>query len=197
MYRELVLECAERVFARGGYHNSKMQEVAAEAGISLGTLYSTFPSKRDVFDALHEFRGRQFLARVEPCVLAPGPAREALARAVEAFVGFLTEHPDYFRVDLREGRSWAIGDVEASPAFQAGIRDWTALMERGIAEGVFHDEEPDLLATMVFGLMQVLLAALLARGEEHDPAVLSSRVLTLLERALCPPEVLAGKDARP
>lgn len=196
MYRELVLECAERVFAQSGYHDSKMQEVAAEAGISLGTLYATFPSKRDVFDALHEFRGRQFLERVEPCVLAPGPAREALARAVEAFVGFLTEHPDYFRVDLREGRSWAIGDVEASPAFQAGIRDWTALMERGIAEGVFHDEEPALMATLAFGLMQVLLAALLARDEASDPAVLSARVLTQLERALCPPEVLAKVDAR-
>lgn len=196
MYQELVLESAERVFAEHGYHASKMQQVAAEAGISLGTLYGAFPSKRDVFEALHEFRGRQFLARIEPAVTADRPAREALALAVRAFVDFLTEHRDYFRVDLREGRSWAIGDVEQSRAFQVGISRWTDLLERGIREGVFFDEEPELLATTVFGTMQLLLAALLARGEAPDPEALTARILRHLERSLCPAELLVPGELR-
>ena len=35
MYRELILQSAERVFARDGYHAARMQDIAAEAGISL------------------------------------------------------------------------------------------------------------------------------------------------------------------
>lgn len=192
MYRELVLTSAERVFAKGGYHASKMAEVAAEAGISLGTLYGAFPSKQEVFEALHEFRGAQFLARVEAALKQPHPPRECLRLGVHAFVGFLTEHEDYFRGDLREGRSWAVGDVETSPAFQAGIRPWTALMQRGIGEGLFLEDDPDLMATCVFGLMQVQLAARMQRNPDASADELASPIVEALERLLCRPEHLAA-----
>jgi len=196
MYRELVLGAAERVFAEGGYHASKMAEVAAEAGISLGTLYGAFPSKQDVFEALHEFRGAPFLARVEAALREPGSARESLHRGVHAFVGYLMEHPAYFRVDLREGRSWALGDVEASPAFQAGIRQWTALMERGIQEGAFQGDDPQLMATTVFGLMQLQLAARLQRRPKATPEDLADSIVQVLERVLGPSEPAAASRAR-
>ena len=45
MYRELVFESAEHVIAARGLEATTMQEIAAEAGISLRTLYAAFPSK--------------------------------------------------------------------------------------------------------------------------------------------------------
>lgn len=187
MYRALILRCAERVFAERGYHAAKMREVAARAGISLNTLYATFPSKREVFEALHEMRGAEFLAEVDAALAAPGGAREALRRGVQAFVDYLVRHEDYLRVDLREGRSWAIGDVEASPSFQAGIRHWKELMKRGIAEGVFHDDDPDVMAVTAFGLMQIQLAAWLAKSGAHDAKRITQRVWRQIQRALCKP----------
>ncbi len=196
MYRALVLQSAERVFAGRGFHTAKMQEVAAAAGISLATLYATFPSKQQVFEALHEMRGAEFLAEVEAALAEPGDARAALRRGVRAFVDYLVRHPDYFRMDLREGRSWAIGDVESSPAFQAGIAHWTQLMKRGIAEGTFSDEDPDVMAVTAFGVMQIQLAAWLAKPGEPDAAAIAERISRHLERALCTPAALeaAGDD---
>lgn len=187
MYRALVLSCAERVFAERGYHTAKMQDVAAEAGISLNTLYAAFPGKRQVFEALHETRGAEFLAECRAALDEPGDARQSLRRGVRAFVDYLVRHPDYFRVDLREGRSWAIGDVEASPAFRAGIERWTALMRRGIAEGLFHPEDPEIMALTTFGVMQIQLAAWLARSAEVEPEAIAERISVHLERALCVP----------
>ena len=192
MYRELVLESAERVFAEQGYHAARMQEIADEAGIALGTLYSVFPGKEDIFAVLHEVRGEAFLERIEPALHESAPAREALWHSVRGFVAFLLEHPDYFRVDLREGRSWAIGDVEASAAFQKGIAQWTDLIARGIDEGVFLDEDPGTLATTVFGLMQVRLAVLLASGE--DPERIAERVGASVERQVCKLATLAEPE---
>lgn len=182
-YRDLVLRCAERVFARAGYHGARAQDIAAEAGISLQTLYAAFPGKREIFTELHEFRGREFLARIEAALAEPLPARDALRRAVHAFVEYLVERPDYLQVDLREGRSWAIGDVEASPTFQAGIRLWTDLMRRGIGEGAFHDDDPELMATTAFGVMQIQLAVLVAREPEPDVDRIAERIFAQLERA--------------
>ena len=183
MYRDLVLECAERVFARAGYHGARAQDIAAEAGISLQTLYATFPGKAEIFAELHEFRGREFLARIEAALAEPLPASESLCRAVLAFVEYLVEHPDYQQVDLREGRSWAIGDVEASPTFQAGIRLWTDLMRRGIEEQSFCDDDPELMATTAFGIMQIQLAVLVAREPTPDAREIAGRIHAQLARA--------------
>ena len=187
MYRDQVHDIAERVFGARGFHASKMEQVAAEAGVSLSTVYAVFASKRELFEALHERRGRQFLASLEPALRSDEPALVAMRRAVEAFVGYLALHRDYLRVDLREGRSWAIGDVEASPAYQSGIELWTRLVRRGIREGVFCDEDPRLLATTAFAIMQVQLACLLEGGEAPPPDQISDRIARQLERALCVP----------
>jgi AcrR family transcriptional regulator len=191
MYQGLVLDSAERVFARCGYRAARMQEVATEAGISLGTLYSVFPGKSEIFAALNEARGETFLAQLEPALHESGRAREALWHTVSAFVHFVMEHRDYFQVDLREGRSWAIGDVEASPTFQKGITQWRELIARGIAEGVFRDEDPGVLAATVFGLMQIQLAAILALGGELDSEGIARRIASSVERQVCRLDVLA------
>ena len=184
MYRDLVLDASERVFGARGYHESRMEEVAAEAGVSLSTVYGAFPSKRELFDALHESRGRQFLAQLEPALRSDDPPLVCLRRAVEAFVAYLVAHRDYLRVDLREGRSWAIGDVQSSRAFQAGIELWTRLVKRGVEEGVFCPEDPRLMATTAFAIMQVQLACLLEADEPPSIAQISERIVKQLERAL-------------
>jgi len=39
MYRLLIIDAAERLFASRGYEGTKIQDIATESGISLGTLY--------------------------------------------------------------------------------------------------------------------------------------------------------------
>ncbi|HZD71914.1 MAG TPA: helix-turn-helix domain-containing protein, partial [Actinomycetes bacterium] len=47
---------ARRVFARRGYHDASVEEVAEEAGFSKGAVYSNFTSKEDLFVTLLEQR---------------------------------------------------------------------------------------------------------------------------------------------
>src|SRR6476660_5434723 len=54
MYTELILEAATVVFAREGYDATKVQQIAKESGISLGTLYDVFPGKVEIWRAIHE-----------------------------------------------------------------------------------------------------------------------------------------------
>ena len=57
MYHDLVFDCAERVFAEEGFAESTMQDLAAEAGISLKTLYATFPGKDEIYREILAVRG--------------------------------------------------------------------------------------------------------------------------------------------
>ena len=61
LYRQLVLEAAERVFAEKGYERAKMEEIARDAGLSPGTVYTVFKGKADVFRAVHEAGDEELL----------------------------------------------------------------------------------------------------------------------------------------
>ena len=47
-YRQELLEKSLHLFTRKGYHNINMKEIAAEIGVSTGTLYHYFPSKESM-----------------------------------------------------------------------------------------------------------------------------------------------------
>src|SRR5829696_8467892 len=57
-YTEAILEAAERLFLRVGYHDAKMADLAEAAGVAVGTLYKYFASKEEVFASLAA-RGRE------------------------------------------------------------------------------------------------------------------------------------------
>jgi TetR/AcrR family transcriptional repressor of nem operon len=52
MYRSLVLQAAEHLFGTRGYERTKIQDIAAASGLSLGTLYSVFDGKADLREAI-------------------------------------------------------------------------------------------------------------------------------------------------
>jgi AcrR family transcriptional regulator len=76
MTRQHLLDAAEVVFTRNGFHGSSLDEVAATAGFTKGAVYSNFKSKDDLFLALLDDREERQAAafRVE---LDQGPRTQA------------------------------------------------------------------------------------------------------------------------
>ena len=52
--REVLLEAAARVFARDGFAGARVEEIAADAGVTTGALYSQFAGKEALFLAVYE-----------------------------------------------------------------------------------------------------------------------------------------------
>jgi AcrR family transcriptional regulator len=52
--RQQILDAARRCFLRDGFHNTSMQNVIAEAGLSVGAVYRYFPSKNDLITSIAE-----------------------------------------------------------------------------------------------------------------------------------------------
>lgn len=84
-----ILESAAAVFARKGYHDTRMDDIVAESGASKGGIYFHWPSKEKIFLALIDSFADQLEGRLkERLSAAPGGmARldEALAVCVETF----------------------------------------------------------------------------------------------------------------
>jgi len=92
--RERVLAAAAKVFARRGYHRATVDEIASEAGFTIGALYSNFAGKEELFLALAD---RQVEERVAE-VAAMGDAadgEEPNKDAAEQLRVFLERDPEW------------------------------------------------------------------------------------------------------
>src|SRR5438876_9881667 len=82
--RQQILEAARACFLRKGFHATSIQDVIAEAGLSVGAVYRYFPSKTELIAAIVE----QVVSEIEGVlgkVAADDavPLDAAVARAVE------------------------------------------------------------------------------------------------------------------
>jgi AcrR family transcriptional regulator len=189
VYRRLVIEAAEGVFAERGFDAAKMQDVADEAGVSLGTLYRSFPGKWELYRAIHSLRGAELLAR---CQAAQDPAaspRENLLAYVSGYVEYLAEHPLYLRMHLSESNAWGFGARFATrvqtEAWERGHAAEVELFREGIRRGAFIDRDPSLLVRMMAAAQQVQLAHWAERGMPGGPARLVAEVRDHVVRAFC------------
>jgi AcrR family transcriptional regulator len=81
--RRDILEAARDAFDASGYAATTIDQVAAMAGISKGSVYNYFHSKRDLFESVFLESLAEDEIEWDRLVLEPGPAREKLARLLD------------------------------------------------------------------------------------------------------------------
>jgi AcrR family transcriptional regulator len=78
--REELVDAAERLFSRQGFHATSIDAVAAEAGFTKGAVYSNFDSKEDLFFAVYERRVDRRVEEMEGALRDASTAGEAFER---------------------------------------------------------------------------------------------------------------------
>jgi TetR/AcrR family fatty acid metabolism transcriptional regulator len=182
--RRQLLDAAVRVFARKGFHASRVGDIAEEAGVAHGLLYHYFESKDQVLEAVFHENWSVLLARIASVEETDEPAVDQLRHIAAIVLRTWLHLPDVVRVVVREfGRSpelaARIGEL-AQP-----IDAIRRVIERGIKSGEFRaDIDPRVAATVVYGSIDELLTGwVLGRlpAEEEDVAAAER---TLLEVSL-------------
>lgn len=105
--RRRLIDAAESVFARSGFHGASVEEIAREAGATTGALYSNFAGKEDLFLALFEERIAADVGEYSEIVAAGATLEEQARGAGDHWMEILRERPDYFPL-LIEFWSYAI-----------------------------------------------------------------------------------------
>jgi AcrR family transcriptional regulator len=93
--REQLVEAAARVFARRGYHRATVDEIAAEAGFTIGALYSNFKTKEELFLAIADRQVASRVAEISAVADAAVGDEEAESAAAEQLRAFLEADPDW------------------------------------------------------------------------------------------------------
>ncbi|NOJ93997.1 TetR/AcrR family transcriptional regulator [Corallococcus coralloides] len=155
---DAILAAAAAVFARDGLHAAKMESIAEQAGVSVGTLYNHFTDRAALLDALRAKRRQLMLDRLDAALapVAERPAREQLRAFVTALFAHAAERDAFVRVLVQ---------LPEDPARKSRIlaelsRRVAGILDRGIQAGEVRAEGrafyPNLLMGMVRGALDRL-----------------------------------------
>jgi AcrR family transcriptional regulator len=169
--REQLLDAAEDVFGSKGFHDTTLKEIAELAEFSVGSVYSFFENKDDLFLNVFLRRGHEFLpGMVEAAEEGDDPAAQ-LHALVDFEVGFFRRHPHFGRLYLRVSRS-SLPGIELPPSraleknFQRAMDAHAGVFRRGQDAGVLRAGDPQVLARLLSGLV--------AAYQSTDPAVIGA-----------------------
>lgn len=200
MYLHAVNEAAERIFAAKGVDDSRMPEIAAEAGISLGTLYGVIDSKESLHVGIHRIRTQEFLERIREASEAVEGTLERHLAVLRSGSRYFLEHSDFLRMHCREGNGWATS-FPSSGAGEAPWREGTAILQelfvRGIAERVYVEGDPELLVRKMLALQQVELMHWVIQGMGTPHETVLERLEDQFLRAFCTLELQRARAGQP
>ena len=185
--RERLLAAAKDVFARHGYRRASVEQIASEAGYTIGALYSNFAGKEELLLALLEQQVRRIAERVVNAAVAADDPAEKLRAGAREWMSFLDEEPELYALMIEFWTIW-VRDDEQRPQHArrfAEVRKYIGGLIRQKADemGVAMRLPPEQIGAVVLALADGLALQHLA-NPKAVPNDLYPTVLPIIVQAL-------------
>jgi len=170
--RRLILDAAVRVFARSGFHTSRVGDIAEEAGVAHGLLYHYFSSKDEVLETIFREQWAVLVDRLTAIEESGEPAIDQLRHVAAIVLRNWRHQPDVIRVLVRE--------IARSPEVQARIGELVKpiaavqrIIERGQASGELRGDLHAQFAAVAFygGIEELLSGWVLGQLPDDEESV--------------------------
>lgn len=167
---ERILEAAAKIFARKGFYNAKISEIAREAQVADGTIYLYFKSKDDILIHLFEEMMGSILGALREEIDAPGLGPvERLERFILFHLHLVETHPDMAEVitiELRQSHKFMKEYVPRR------FFDYLDAVSSCIVEGqqagmIREDLDPRVTRIALFGALDEVSLQWLRANEEQ------------------------------
>jgi AcrR family transcriptional regulator len=140
--RAQLMDAAAAVFARRGYVAASLDEVAEEAGLTKGAVYSNFDSKEDLFQAVIEDRLNEPMKNIAEVIdTTIGTTEEQAMAGARAFVGVVEQEREVFLLAL-EMNIHVARNPELKAAFAERYREQMAEVADIITEHANSSGDP-------------------------------------------------------
>ncbi|MDQ3713236.1 MAG: TetR family transcriptional regulator [Acidobacteriota bacterium] len=177
--REAILRAAIKVFAQKGYFNSKVADIAKEAGIADGTVYLYFKSKEEILHSVFDRAMEEFIAEGKREIAAIEEADKRLWRIAQLHLEKLGADRDLaivFQVELR-------GSTKFMEEFSGGgFAEYLEIIQKTIQEGqkagVFRkDLKPITAAKILYGALDEMVTNWILSKRAYPLAPMADEVL--------------------
>ncbi|MCK4782249.1 MAG: TetR/AcrR family transcriptional regulator [Desulfobacteraceae bacterium] len=168
--KEQILKAAEKVFAKKGFHEATISEVAREAGLSDATIYEYFSTKEELLFSIPRETTRRGMERMKGYLKFIRGAGNKIHTIIYHYLLFYQNAPDYASVVmlvLKSNRKFL--ETEAYQIIREGFRGILSVIEEGIDSGEFRpDTDPYLVRQMILGVIEHIVIRWLLLGKPKD-----------------------------
>jgi AcrR family transcriptional regulator len=155
--RGQILEAAAVVFAHSGFHDTRMDDIAAEAGVSKGTLYWYFESKDDLIQSLLDRIIAMEIEQAATIIEMDFPAKEKLERMVDVVVEDIVRMQplmpilfEFFSLMMRRNTvKQVLGGY-----YQSYIDAMMPIVKDGIERGEFKQVDPEEVTIAISSIIE-------------------------------------------
>jgi TetR/AcrR family fatty acid metabolism transcriptional regulator len=167
--REKILKAAERIFARKGFQDATISDVAQQAGVSDATIYEYFPSKEELLFSIPGETARRGKENLQLHLGYVRGAANRLRAIIYHYLRFYQNEPDYASVAmlvLKQNRKFL--ETVAYRDVRELSRLIIEVVEEGMASGEFKaDINPFLARSVILGTIEhmVIRSVLLGKPE--------------------------------
>ena len=180
--RERILRGAVEVFARAGYFNAKVSEIAKAAGVADGTIYLYFDGKEDLLVTIFREHTRNYLQSLQRELSTVSQPEERLRIAIRHHLESLGSDRALavvYQVELRHSLKFM------SLFSQEEVADYLDLLRRSVEggqkDGLFRRSlHPQLVAKAIFGILDEMVTSWMLSEKEYPLADQAEQVADLV-----------------
>lgn len=177
--RKLILAAAKRVFAKKGFHATKMSDVARAARVSYGSIYWYFDSKEALFDAVIEAEEQRLRAHIQEALAPGGENGDVVAHLRDA----VRTTFEFFERD-RAATRLLFRESSGKRVYEHFVDDIEEMVRAGQRRGLVIDAPPRLAAVSVVAFIGQLAQRRLATDDGVDAATAADFAVTVLLEGL-------------
>ncbi len=145
-----IVKGAIKVLRIKGFHSASIREIAKAARMSLGSIYNYIEKKEDILFLVHNEVLDEIYARMDAIVAEYEKPVDQLVNVLKGLFDLtcqLREEMLFIYTETKSLEKWYLHDILKREAeFVAKYRE---LIERGVQEGVFECDNPDLIANII------------------------------------------------
>jgi AcrR family transcriptional regulator len=182
-----ICQAALACFHRKGYHLTTMDDIASESGLSKGTLYWYFASKKDLFISMFRQAMDQFGQGMAAIAAQEGSAAGKLRAMLSFFRGELIDLSAFFGVVME---AWILTrhdeDVETlvRDLYLYYVDLMTSIVKEGVSNGEFDVTSPDAMSLVMMALFDGITLSLGTGLWQYDSNEIMDAAESLVLRGL-------------
>jgi AcrR family transcriptional regulator len=159
--RKLILDSAIKVFARNGYHGSRVSDIAREAGIAYGLVYHYFKNKEEILDTIFGEQWSAFLDALEVIADGTNSTEDKLLSIAGLILNAYRVRSDWVRVLVFEiQRSPRFSDPEQIRAMGRLFQIVAGILREGQKSGNLRDDlDPDIACFVFVGGLDIVVTS--------------------------------------
>lgn len=181
-----ILTAAIKIFAKQGFHQSTVAQIAREAGVADGTIYLYFKNKDDILEHFYSQKAQQVFGRFRQAVNQADSAVDKLHNLIRIHLEEFRNDPHMaivYQIETRQQRQAARPHIkEMSVMYRDLINEIVAL---GQQEGTIRTHLPlGLVKRMISGTVDEVINAWIHKGADTDPVQAADALVDLFIRGI-------------